>query len=182
MRKFIFLLPVAVFAVLAGFFLMQLTGGRSASILPSALIDQPAPEFTLSAITGTDIPGFSRDDLIGGVTMVNVFASWCIPCLAEHPLITRLAEDGVTVYGINYRDTDTAAARWLTRNGNPYSRIGADRDARVSLEWGVTAVPETFIIDAEGNIRFKFSGPMTPEVVERDILPVLADLAAGDAP
>lgn len=176
MRRLIFILPIAVFVVLAGFFLLQLLGGRDTSILPSALIDQPAPDFKLAAVAGADTPGLASDDLRGGVSLVNVFASWCIPCLAEHPLITRLAEDGVTIYGINYRDTDAAATRWLKRNGNPYSRIGADRDARASLEWGVTGVPETFIIDASGNIRFKHAGPMTPEILDRDIMPVLNEL------
>lgn len=181
MRRLIFLLPVVIFVVLAGFFLSQLFAGRDTSILPSALIDQPAPAFKLAAVTGIDTPGLQQGDLYGRVSLVNVFASWCIPCLAEHPLITRMAEDGITVYGINHRDTDAAATRWLKRHGNPYSRIGADHDARASLEWGITGVPETFIIDANGSIRFKHAGPITPEVLERGIMPVLNELTKAQA-
>ena len=180
MRRLLYFIPVAVFAVLAGLFLFQLRAGRDASILPSVMIDRPAPDFVLPAVADIAQPGFATADLQGQVTVVNIFASWCIPCLAEHPLITRLAEDGFTVYGINHRDTDTAAARWLKRNGNPYAAIGADRNARVSLDWGVTGVPETFIIDAAGSIRFKHAGPITPEVLQRDILPVLTALTVPE--
>lgn len=180
MRRLLYFIPVAVFAVLAGLFLFQLRAGRDASILPSVMIDQPAPDFVLPAVAGVDMPGFATTDLQGQVTIVNIFASWCIPCLAEHPLITRLAEDGFNVYGINHRDTDTAAARWLKRNGNPYAAVGADREARVSLDWGVTGVPETFIIDADGSIRFKHSGPITPDILERDFLPILTQLTSPE--
>ena len=180
MRRLLFLLPFVVFVALAGVFMLQLRAGRDAAILPSVMIDQPAPEFALPAVAEVDMPGFTTADLRGQVSIVNIFASWCIPCLAEHPLITRLAEDGFTVYGINHRDTDTAAARWLKRHGNPYTAVGADRNARVSLDWGVTGVPETFIIDADGSIRFKHAGPITPDVLQRDILPVLTQLTSPE--
>jgi len=177
MRRLLFLIPVLAFVALAAVFATRLDGPRNPSILPSTLIDKPAPEFVLAALEGQqDILGFSTADLAGQVTIVNIFASWCIPCLAEHPLITRLAEDGVTIFGINYRDKDRDALRWLTKYGNPYTRVGADRDARAGLEWGVTGVPETFILDTAGRIRAKYSGPLTPALIEQEILPILAEL------
>ena len=109
--------------------------------------------------------------------MVNVFASWCVPCLAEHPIVSRLAEDGVAVFGINHRDAADDANRWLDRHGNPYRRIGADTDARASIDWGVTGVPETFIVDGQGRVRHKIIGPMTPEILADEVLPLLLELA-----
>ena len=177
MRRLIFLLPIIGFVTLAIIFATRLDGNHDPSQLPSALIDKLAPEFDLPALQGQpEIPGFATADLPGQVTIVNIFASWCIPCLAEHPLISRLAEEGVTVFGINHRDKDPAAQRWLAKHGNPYTRIGADRDARASIEWGVTGVPETFILDATGRIRHKHTGPLTPAIIEQDILPILAEL------
>ncbi|MHA1565824.1 MAG: DsbE family thiol:disulfide interchange protein [Alphaproteobacteria bacterium] len=177
MRRLLFLIPVIAFVALAAIFSTRLDGTRDPSLLPSVLIDKPAPVFNLPALTGQqDIPGIATADLTGQVTIVNIFASWCVPCLAEHPLISRLAEDGVTIFGINYRDKDPAALRWLAKHGNPYTRIGADRDARASLEWGVTGVPETFILDATGRIRHKYSGPLTPAIIEQELLPILAEL------
>ncbi len=177
MRRLFFLLPILIFVALAAIFASRLDGNLDPSALPSALLDKPAPEFALPGLEGRpQKPGFATADLSGQVTIVNIFASWCVPCLAEHPLITRLAEDGATIYGINYRDTDPAAARWLDKHGDPYARIGADRDARASLEWGVTGVPETFILDSTGRIRHKQAGPLTPAIVEQVILPILAEL------
>ena len=103
--------------------------------------------------------------------------TWCLPCLAEHSIISRLAEEGVAVYGINHRDAAEDANRWLDRHGNPYRRIGADIDARVSIDWGVTGVPETFIIDAQGRVRHKIIGPMTPEILADEVMPLLRELA-----
>ena len=116
----------------------------------------------------------------GDVTLVNVFASWCIPCKAEHPVITRLSrEQGVTVYGINYKDKPEDALTWLSRNGNPYAAIGADQDGRVSIDWGVYGVPESYLIDRKGRIRYKHVGPLTPQVVVEQILPMVKHLRQG---
>ncbi len=178
MRRLIFFLPAGAFVILAGFFLSQLLLNRDPSYIPSALIDRPAPAFALPGVDGRPGPdGFATADLLGDLTLVNVFASWCVPCLAEHPLITRLAEeDGYRVYGINHRDQDAEAAAWLRRNGDPYARVGADRDARVSVEWGVTGVPETYIVDARGVIRYKHVGPLTRQSVEDELLPLLREI------
>tara|TARA_R110002110_G_scaffold415612_2_gene651707 strand:+ start:168168 stop:168716 length:549 start_codon:yes stop_codon:yes gene_type:complete len=182
MRRLVVILPAAIFAALLGVMGVLLTDGdrnNDPSRLPSPLVGKPASAFSLPAVADNIPGGFSTDDLKGHVTVLNVFASWCIPCLAEHPLITQLAADGVRVYGINYRDKSADAVTWLRRHGNPYRAIGFDADARASLEWGVTGVPETFIIDANGIIAYKHAGPITPDILERKILPKLHEVEGG---
>ena len=182
MRRFAVILPVALFAGLMGVMIALLTDDeRNADLsrLPSPLVGQPAPVINLPAINA-DIPGgFSTGELAGKVSLVNVFASWCVPCLAEHPLITRLAEQGIPVYGINHRDKPDAAATWLKQHGNPYTAVGADADARASLDWGVTGVPETFIINAQGVITYKHVGPLTEDDLKNKILPKLREAEGG---
>ena len=178
MRRVLLILPVVLFVVLIGVLgvlTLQTKDGRDPSLIPSPLVGKPVPQFTLPAVDENVAGGFATEDLRGKVTMVNVFASWCIPCLAEHPLITRLADEGLTVYGINHRDSAPDAAKWLKKNGNPYTGVGFDPDGRVSLEWGVTGVPETFIINPAGIIIYKHSGPMTARVLEDKILPKLRE-------
>ncbi|GBD44777.1 Thiol:disulfide interchange protein CycY [bacterium HR40] len=177
-RLWLYLLPLALFAVVAGFLAYGLT--RDARVLPSALIDRPAPEFALPPIPGRDTHGFARTDLGGEPQLVNVWASWCVPCRAEHPLLTRLArEEGVIVDGINYKDQTEDARAFLTKLGDPFRYIGQDRDGRVAIEWGVYGVPETFVIDREGRIRYRHVGPLTPRDVEDRILPLLRELGLG---
>ncbi len=170
----LYLLPVAIFAVVA----LALAWGlsRDASVLPSALLDKPVPEFELPPIPGRDNHGFSRQDLGGRPMLVNVWASWCVPCRAEHPLVTRLAREGFPVHGINYKDRPEDARAWLAELGDPYTYIGSDRDGRVAIEWGVYGVPETFVVDARGVIVFKQVGQLTPRVIEEKILPLLREL------
>jgi len=178
MRRVLLVLPIVLFAVLIGVLAvmtLQTNNGRDPSLIPSPLVGKPAPEFTLPGIAGNTAGGFATGDLRGRATMVNVFASWCVPCLAEHPLISRLAGDGVPVYAINHRDTAADATKWLKKNGNPYTAVGFDPDGRVSTEWGVTGIPETFIINADGIIIYKHSGPITPKVLEDKILPKLRE-------
>lgn len=174
-RICLYLLPLAVFAAAAVFLAWGLT--RDARVLPSALIDRPAPEFALPPIPGRDDHGFSRADLGGEPMLVNVWASWCVPCRAEHPIITRLAEEeGVIVHGINYKDQPADAKAFLDQLGDPFRYIGQDRDGRVGIEWGVYGVPETFVIDRDGRIRYRHVGPMMPRDIERTILPLLREL------
>jgi cytochrome c biogenesis protein CcmG/thiol:disulfide interchange protein DsbE len=174
MRRLIYILPLALFVVLAGYFVVGLT--RDPSIVPSALIDKPVPDFTLPALL-KDGKGLATADLKGKVTLVNVFASWCVPCRIEHPLLMRLAhEQGVTVHGINYKDKPEDAVRWLNQGGNPYAAIGADQDGRVSIDWGVYGVPETYVVDPQGRIRYKVVGPLMPEEVQKTILPLIKEL------
>lgn len=182
MRRLIVLLPVAAFAALVavmGSLLTDSERNSDLSVLPSALIGRPAPAFDLPAVS-PDVPGgFSTADLRGQVSVVNVFASWCVPCLAEHPQIARIAEGGIPVYGLNHRDKPDDAGNWLRRHGNPYTAVGADLDGRISVEWGVTGVPETFIIDAEGVVAYKHVGPVTADALKNKILPMLRKTEGG---
>lgn len=174
MRRVVFILPVVVFITIAGFLAQGLT--RDPSELPSALLDRPAPEFDLPPLEGRDDHGLARSDLGGEPMLVNVFASWCVPCRVEHPLINRLAEEGVTVQGINHKDKPEAARAWLAELGDNFTHVGADRDGRASIEWGVYGVPETYIVDPAGTIVYRHVGPLRPEDVEETILPILESI------
>jgi cytochrome c biogenesis protein CcmG/thiol:disulfide interchange protein DsbE len=175
MRRLIYLVPLVVFLAVATWFAIGLT--HDPSKIPSALIDQPIPSFTLPPVAGIQTPGLSDQAIKGKVTLVNFFASWCVPCRAEHPILMRLAaEKRVAVYGINYKDRGEDAARWLKELGNPYAAIGHDEPGRVGIDWGVYGVPETFVVDREGRIRFKQVGPITPAVLQDTILPLIARL------
>ena len=149
--------------------------------MPSALIDKPVPEFTLAGLPGDGVEsgkGFSSADLTGRVSIVNVFASWCFPCRVEHPLLMRLARNPkVRIFGLNYKDRPEDARAWLKELGNPYDRIGVDRDGRIAIDWGVYGVPETFIIDAGGRIRYKHVGPITPSDLDEIIVPIIEKLS-----
>jgi cytochrome c biogenesis protein CcmG/thiol:disulfide interchange protein DsbE len=177
LRRLLYLLPVIIFAVIAGYFLWGLSPERDPGNVPTAMIDKPTPDFDLAAVPGLDVPGLATADLAGGkVVMVNFFASWCVPCRAEHPYLTAFSEEsGVPLYGINHRDKPEDAAAWLAELGNPYRRIGAD-PGRAAVDWGVTGVPETFVIDGAGRIRWHHRGPLVPQVIERDLKPLLAAL------
>ncbi len=176
-----FLLPAVVFAALAIGLALALTGidggkrGPNAP-LPSTLIGKPAPKISLPPLAGAE-NGFATADLAGKVSVVNVFAQWCAPCLAEHPQLMRLAkEQGIQLVGINYKDKDDKAQAWLKEHGNPFARIGADRDGRGGIEWGVYGVPETFIVDKAGVIRYRHVSAITETVLRDEILPLLAKL------
>jgi len=171
------ILPVALFSALAALFLIGLYG-RPPSTIPSALIGKPAPAFALPAIAelqasdGKTVPGLALADLKGrGVTVVNVFASWCVPCRDEHPQLLALSRSGVRLVGINYKDDPENARRFLGSLGNPYSAVGSDASGRTAVEWGVYGVPESFVVDGEGIIRFKQIGPISPEQLASVVLP-----------
>ena len=155
-NRVLYILPLSVFLIMAVYFAIGLT--KDPSILPSALIDKPVPEFSLPPIEGGPGKGFSSADLKGnGVSIVNVFASWCVPCRIEHPQITRLAGLKVAaLYGLNFKDMPKDALKWLKQLGDPYAAHGADIQGRVAIDWGVYGIPETFIIDNSGIIRYKF--------------------------
>jgi cytochrome c biogenesis protein CcmG, thiol:disulfide interchange protein DsbE len=174
MNRWLYLLPVAVFVLIgAGFFLAL---GRDTDVLPSALIDEEAPAFTLPPLPGSD-KGLSNADLKGGVSLVNVFASWCVPCREEHAVLTALAATKrVPIYGIDYKDKGDAAKAWIAELGDPYTQIGAD-NGQVGIEWGVYGVPETFLVDGTGHIRFKHVGPLSQADVDKTILPLVARFA-----
>ena len=169
-----YLIPIVVFAALVIMFAVTLN--RDPRTIPSALIDKPVPEFALPAVKGRTF-GLSSTDLVGEVSLVNVFASWCVACREEHPLFMQLkAESVVPIHGLNYKDHPDNAARWLNTLGDPYTRTGADRDGCVSIDWGVYGVPETFVITKDGRIAHKHIGPLTPEALENTVLPLIRRL------
>ena len=173
------LLPLCVFAGLAIVFYIGLYRGDPRN-LPSALIGKPAPQFDLAPLDGLladgkPVPGLATDDLKDGVTVVNVWASWCGPCRYEHPQLLKMAEDDtVRVVGINYKDQTSNARRFLGQLGNPYKAVGVDDTGRTAIDWGVHGVPETFIVDADGTVVFKHVGPIGPALLEERILPAIA--------
>jgi len=163
MKRLLALLPLLVALVFGGFFLWGLNPDRDPSDIPSVFISQPAPQFDLPPVEGLETPGFARADLIDGTrpVVVNVFASWCVPCRAEHAVLTDLVtREGVVLYGINYKDKPKDAVRWLSTLGNPYERIGSDLNGRAGIEWGISGVPETFIVGPDGTVLFRYVGPI----------------------
>lgn len=174
MKRLVFLAPLVLFLVVAVYFAIGLT--RDPRAIPSALIDRPVPDFALPPVEGAE-RGLETADLKGAVQLVNVWASWCIPCRVEHPVLMRLArERGVPIHGINYKDAPADAAAYLREHGNPYAGLGADRDGRAGIEWGVYGVPETYVVDREGRIRYRHVGPIMPQDLEATILPILREL------
>lgn len=168
-RPWLVLIPLLVFAGLALLFWWGLSGKPSE--IPSALINRPVPDFTLQQVPGLAAPGFASDTLRQGkVTVVNVWASWCAPCRLEHPLLSELAKQpGIQLFGMNYKDEPENAVRFLTTLGQPFAAIGMDRSGRVSVDWGVYGVPETFVVDGQGIIRYKHVGPLTPEAIAGEL-------------
>ena len=173
-RRLRHLIPIALFVPLAVALGWALT--HHPRDIPSALIGKPVPQFNLPPVQGRTL-GLSDTDLSGEVSLVNVFASWCVACRDEHPLFIRMkAESIVPIHGLNYKDRPADAARWLDTLGDPYTRTGADIDGRVAIDWGVYGVPETFVIAKDGRIAHKHIGPLTPQAVEDTILPLIRRL------
>jgi cytochrome c biogenesis protein CcmG/thiol:disulfide interchange protein DsbE len=176
-KRLIYIVPVLVFAALA-WFLFEGLRRPPPDELPSTLIDKPAPALTLPALDAK-AEGFGRSDLAAGrVTVVNVFASWCLPCRAEAPQLAQLGQArGIQLFGLVWKDTPAKARAFLAEVGNPYARIGFDGDGRAGIDWGVYGVPETYIIDRHGVIRERFVGPITPDSLVLDVLPAIAAAA-----
>ena len=180
-RRFgIVAMPLLVFLAMAGLFGLALTSGDP-SKLPSALIGRPAPMINLPALAGAvdaggqPTPGFQTAELATGqVTVVNFWASWCAPCVAEHPLLTELkAKANVRLFGVNYKDPQSGGRRFLGRYGNPFAAIGVDAGGRGAIEWGVYGMPETFIVDGQGRIVYKHVGPLTDEAIATKLVPMI---------
>ena len=171
MRRVLVFLPVLVVLVLGGFFYWGLNPDRDPNAIPSALIDDAVPSFALSGVEGVATPGLSTADLATGEPiLVNFFASWCVPCRAEHGVLTRMVrQEGVRLMGINYTDKGPDAAAWLRELGNPYERIGADLKGRVGIDWGISGVPETFVIDGNGVIVYRYVGPVVQQEAQAAI-------------
>jgi cytochrome c biogenesis protein CcmG/thiol:disulfide interchange protein DsbE len=174
MKSLRFLVPLGIFLVLCVFLGIGL--GLNPREVPSPLIDKPAPAFSLPRLDDAE-KKLSRDDMLGKVWLLNVWASWCAPCREEHPLVIDLAKRQVVpVYGLNYKDTRVAAKNWLAQLGDPYQATVFDQDGRVGIDFGVYGVPETFVIDQRGIIRLKHIGPLTPQVVREQIEPLIKQL------
>jgi cytochrome c biogenesis protein CcmG/thiol:disulfide interchange protein DsbE len=175
-RNILVLLPLLAFAGLAALFFVRLGAGDSSRI-PSALIGQPAPKTDLPPLAGIErdgkpVPGLTNATFNGNVTLVNVWASWCVPCVSEAPLLVEMAKDKrIQIVGINYKDSPDNARRFLSRYGNPFTASGVDANGRGSIDWGVYGVPETFIVGRDGNIAYKLVGPITVENIGKVLRP-----------
>jgi cytochrome c biogenesis protein CcmG/thiol:disulfide interchange protein DsbE len=183
-RRIVVLVPLAIFLALAALFLAGLRSGDP-SIIPSALIGHEVPQTNLPPIAGLDrdgapVPGLDAASFKGGVTIVNVWASWCVPCHDEAPLLMQLAQDArVRLVGINYKDDADNARRFLGRYGNPFAAAGADENGRAAIEWGVYGVPETFVVGRDGRIAYKLVGPITPDNFDSLLKPQIEKAVAA---
>jgi cytochrome c biogenesis protein CcmG/thiol:disulfide interchange protein DsbE len=176
MKAMKFLLPLILFGVLAVFLAAGL--GRDPKEVPSPLIDKPAPAFTLARLDQPEVL-IQRDQLLGQVWMLNVWASWCVACREEHPLLVEFSrKKSVRLLGLNYKDKRADGARWLAQFGNPYDASIMDTDGKVGIDYGVYGVPETFIVDKQGIVRYKHIGPITEQVLRERIEPLLRKLNA----
>ncbi|ONG58721.1 cytochrome C biogenesis protein [Pseudoroseomonas deserti] len=178
-RRLLMLAPLGLAAAGgAGFYAMLRgmgTGSYDPKGVPSVLVGKPAPAFVLPALDEAGVPGLEDAALrdLPAPVLVNFWASWCVPCIVEHPQLMTLAREGVPVFGINYKDKPADAAAFLARRGNPFLRLGRDEPGRVAIDWGVYGVPETYVLDRKGIIRWRWPGPVTPEVLQQDIRPLL---------
>jgi cytochrome c biogenesis protein CcmG/thiol:disulfide interchange protein DsbE len=180
LKWLLYCMPIAVFVAVAVMFAWGLT--RDPKLLPSTLIGKSVPQFSLPPVEGRSL-GLSTADLRGEVSLVNVFASWCVECRLEHPLIMQLKAQGVVaIHGLNYKDRPDDADRWLNTLGDPYTRTGADINGRAGIEWGVYGVPETFVISKDGRIAYKHIGPLSAEILEKKIIPLIQSLKEMPSP
>jgi cytochrome c biogenesis protein CcmG/thiol:disulfide interchange protein DsbE len=176
-RHLRYLVPLAIFAVLVAFLYRGLS--LDPKLVPSPLVGKPAPAFSLTRLEDPAAT-ITEADLKGKVTLLNIWATWCVSCRAEHEVLVRLAQTGkVDIYGLNYKDDRAQAMRWLQQLGNPYVTNAFDADGRVGIDWGVYGAPETFVIDREGIIRHKHIGPLTDQIVTDEILPLITQLQAA---
>ena len=185
MTRILATVPILIALIVGGFFLWGLNPDRDPNAIPSVLISQPVPAFDLPPVEGLGSPGLARADLAGNAqpVVVNVFASWCVPCRAEHAVLTRMVErDGIRLMGINYKDKPEDAVKWLNELGNPYERIGSDLNGRAGIEWGISGVPETFIVAGDGTVLYRYVGPVVGPEAEEEFSTALAQARAKEAP
>jgi len=178
MTRFLFITQHVFFIALAAYFAIGLE--RDPTRIPSVLIDKPLPEFDLPALEGFE-NGFSSRDLSGRVALINIFGSWCASCIIEHPVLMKMAAEGdVLIAGIDWKDPPGAGSKWLADNGNPYDLIGADFAGKTAIDLGVTGAPETFVIDKNGRIRHKVTGPIDERLWREELKPLIRMLEEED--
>ena len=174
MKALKYIIPLGIFAILVVFLGMGLT--KDPRKVPSPFIGKPAPAFTLTKLHQPDA-SFTPEQMKGKVWLLNVWASWCVSCKVEHPILNEMNRAGVVpIVGLNYKDARNDATRWLQQNGDPYLFSVSDLDGRVGIDYGVYGAPETFVIDKQGVIRYKQIGPITPEALDKTILPLIKQL------
>lgn len=167
-------LPLVLFAGLATVFMTQLQSGRDVSEIPSALLGTKAPMLELAALDGSERPALTTAAIAGKLTLVNVFASWCVPCRQEHPMLLELSKDlRVNVVGINYKDRNDNALRFLGELGNPYAAIGVDPNGKAAIDWGVYGIPESYLVGPDGTILYKKVGPFDSESFQTQLMPAI---------
>ncbi len=176
-QRLLFLVPVLAFLAIAFWFWRGLQPGRDPSLVPSVMIDKPVPAFDLPGLPGT-AGGLKSSDLTGKVRLLNLFASWCLPCRAEHPLLMDLAKSGgIEIDGIAWKDKPADAAAFLAELGDPFARVASDQSGRTGIDFGAYGVPESYLIDRQGRIRFRQVGPLTPADIEQKLKPLIAELS-----
>ena len=175
MRRLVFLLPILIVAVLVAVFWIGLDPARDKSVLPSALVGKPAPAVNLPALQ-EGAPRLTLDAFKGQLVAINFFASWCLPCRAEHPVLKELtAELGIPVIGIAWKDRPEDSRAFLAELGDPYVATGIDENGRTGIDFGITGVPETFLVDGKGIVRYRFAGPLSPEGLRSQLAPAIAE-------
>ncbi|MDQ1196964.1 DsbE family thiol:disulfide interchange protein [Agrobacterium sp. SORGH_AS 787] len=184
-RYVLALLPLLVFggfaAIAAKMLYEQDVNGLDVSAIPSALIGTKAPALALLPLEGSNVPALTDAAITGKLTLVNVFASWCVPCRQEHPMLKELSKDKrLNIVGINYKDKTDNAVRFLGELGNPYAAIGVDPNGRAAIDWGVYGIPETYLVGPDGTIIYKKVGPIDVATYERELIPAIENAAAGD--
>jgi cytochrome c biogenesis protein CcmG, thiol:disulfide interchange protein DsbE len=176
MRRLLFLLPILIVAILVAAFWIGLDPQRDKSILPSALVGKPAPTFDLPGLA-EGAPRLTLESFKGQLIAINFFASWCLPCRAEHPLLKQIsAEFGVPVIGIAWKDKPEASRAFLAELGDPYEATGTDENGRTGIDFGITGIPETFLVDGNGIVRYRFAGPLSPEGLRSELAPAIAEV------
>ncbi|MBC7433558.1 MAG: DsbE family thiol:disulfide interchange protein [Rubritepida sp.] len=178
-RRLLLAAPLGVAAAAGVGFWAMLSGLQDGSFnprgVPSALLGRPPPDFALPPVEGSTLPGFASADLRGleRPSLVNFWASWCVPCIIEHPQLMALRAEGVPIFGISYKDRAPDALQFLSRRGDPFLRLAADPPGRVAIDWGVYGVPESYILDRQGIIRWRYAGPITADIMNEDVKPLL---------
>ncbi|SEK27747.1 cytochrome c biogenesis protein CcmG, thiol:disulfide interchange protein DsbE [Xaviernesmea oryzae] len=179
-RKLMVALPLLLFAGLAALFLSRLESGQDSQDIPSALIGTRAPTLSLAPLDGVAVPVLSDQAIAGRLTLVNVFASWCVPCRQEHPLILSLSKDRrLNLVGINYKDQPDKTRAFLDELGNPYAAIGADPKGRAAIDWGVYGIPESFLVAPDGTILYKRIGPFDEAALRNELEPAIVKALGG---